>query len=48
MRGSGNWVRRLPLRTGSGGGLLGDIITREEPLVFKPGQFYVLARSPAR
>jgi uncharacterized membrane protein YeiH len=25
-----------------GGGLLRDIITREEPLVFKPGQFYVL------
>jgi uncharacterized membrane protein YeiH len=27
----------------SGGGLLRDIITRQEPLVFKPGQFYVLA-----
>lgn len=26
-----------------GGGLLRDIIMREEPLVFKPGQFYVLA-----
>lgn len=26
-----------------GGGLLRDLITREEPLVFKPGQFYVLA-----
>ena len=26
-----------------GGGLIRDIITREEPLVFKPGQFYVLA-----
>jgi uncharacterized membrane protein YeiH len=26
----------------SGGGLLRDIIVREEPLVFKPGQFYVL------
>jgi len=26
-----------------GGGLLRDIITREEPLVLKPGQFYVLA-----
>jgi uncharacterized membrane protein YeiH len=26
----------------SGGGLLRDIITRREPLVFKPGQFYVL------
>ncbi|MBX3748910.1 MAG: TRIC cation channel family protein [Opitutaceae bacterium] len=25
-----------------GGGLLRDVITREEPLVFKPGQFYVL------
>lgn len=25
-----------------GGGLLRDIITREEPLVFRPGQFYVL------
>lgn len=25
-----------------GGGLLRDIITRSEPLVFKPGQFYVL------
>ncbi len=26
-----------------GGGLLRDIITREEPLMMKPGQFYVLA-----
>lgn len=26
----------------AGGGLLRDIITRQEPLVFKPGQFYVL------
>lgn len=26
----------------AGGGLLRDLITREEPLVFKPGQFYVL------
>lgn len=26
----------------AGGGLLRDIITRAEPLVFKPGQFYVL------
>lgn len=26
----------------AGGGLLRDIITKEEPLVFKPGQFYVL------
>ena len=26
----------------SGGGLLRDIFTREEPLVFRPGQFYVL------
>jgi uncharacterized membrane protein YeiH len=27
----------------AGGGLLRDILTHEEPLVFKPGQFYVLA-----
>lgn len=27
----------------AGGGLLRDLLTREEPLVFKPGQFYVLA-----
>lgn len=26
----------------TGGGLLRDILTRAEPLVFKPGQFYVL------
>lgn len=26
----------------AGGGLLRDVITRMEPLVFKPGQFYVL------
>ena len=26
----------------SGGGILRDILVREEPLVFKPGQFYVL------
>lgn len=26
----------------SGGGLLRDLVTREEPLVFRPGQFYVL------
>ena len=26
-----------------GGGLLRDVIMREEPLVFKPGQFYVVA-----
>jgi uncharacterized membrane protein YeiH len=26
----------------AGGGILRDILTREEPLVFKPGQFYVL------
>lgn len=25
-----------------GGGLLRDVLTREEPLVFRPGQFYVL------
>jgi len=27
----------------SGGGLLRDVLVREEPLVFKPGQVYVLA-----
>jgi uncharacterized membrane protein YeiH len=27
----------------SGGGLLRDVLTREEPLIFKPGQFYVVA-----
>ena len=27
----------------AGGGLLRDILTHEEPLLFKPGQFYVLA-----
>jgi uncharacterized membrane protein YeiH len=27
----------------AGGGFLRDIFTREEPLLFKPGQFYVLA-----
>lgn len=27
----------------AGGGLLRDILTREEPLMLKPGQFYVLA-----
>ena len=26
-----------------GGGLLRDVLVREEPLLFKPGQFYVLA-----
>src|SRR3954470_1658165 len=26
----------------SGGGLLRDVLTREDPLVFKPGQFYLL------
>jgi uncharacterized membrane protein YeiH len=26
----------------AGGGLLRDILTREEPLVFRPGEFYVL------
>jgi uncharacterized membrane protein YeiH len=26
----------------AGGGLVRDVITRMEPLVFKPGQFYVL------
>ena len=27
----------------TGGGILRDLLTREEPLVFKPGQFYALA-----
>jgi uncharacterized membrane protein YeiH len=27
----------------AGGGLLRDLLVREEPLVFKPGQFYVVA-----
>jgi uncharacterized membrane protein YeiH len=27
----------------AGGGVLRDVLTREEPLLFKPGQFYVLA-----
>ena len=27
----------------AGGGLLRDVLVREEPLVFKPGQFYVMA-----
>jgi uncharacterized membrane protein YeiH len=27
----------------SGGGLLRDVLVREEPLLFKPGQVYVLA-----
>jgi uncharacterized membrane protein YeiH len=27
----------------AGGGLMRDVLAREEPLVFKPGQFYVLA-----
>jgi len=27
----------------AGGGLLRDVLVREEPLLFKPGQFYVLA-----
>ena len=26
----------------TGGGMLRDVLTREEPLVFKPGEFYVL------
>src|SRR6187551_1181485 len=29
--------------TACGGGLLRDVLVRDEPLVFKPGQFYVLA-----
>ena len=27
----------------AGGGLLRDVLVREEPLLFKPGQFYILA-----
>lgn len=27
----------------AGGGLLRDVLTREDPLIFKPGQFYVVA-----
>jgi uncharacterized membrane protein YeiH len=27
----------------AGGGLLRDVLAREEPLIFKPGQFYALA-----
>ena len=27
----------------AGGGLLRDVLVRDEPLLFKPGQFYVLA-----
>jgi uncharacterized membrane protein YeiH len=27
----------------AGGGLLRDVLSREEPLIFKPGQFYALA-----
>jgi uncharacterized membrane protein YeiH len=27
----------------SGGGMLRDIVVREEPLLFKPGQYYILA-----
>jgi len=27
-----------------GGGLIRDILVREEPIMFKPGQLYVLAR----
>jgi uncharacterized membrane protein YeiH len=26
-----------------GGGLLRDVLVREEPLLFKPGQYYVVA-----
>jgi uncharacterized membrane protein YeiH len=26
-----------------GGGILRDVIVREEPLIFKPGQFYAVA-----
>jgi uncharacterized membrane protein YeiH len=27
----------------AGGGILRDVLSREEPLIFKPGQFYALA-----
>jgi uncharacterized membrane protein YeiH len=27
----------------SGGGLLRDVLVRDEPLIFKPGQYYTLA-----
>lgn len=33
----------IGLVNASGGGLLRDVLTREEPLIFKPGQFYVVA-----
>ena len=33
----------VALVNAAGGGLLRDILTREEPLMFKPGQFYILA-----
>jgi uncharacterized membrane protein YeiH len=33
----------LAFVSGVGGGLLRDILVREESLLFKPGQFYVLA-----
>jgi hypothetical protein len=33
----------LAFVSGVGGGLLRDIFVREEPLMFKPGQLYVLA-----
>jgi uncharacterized membrane protein YeiH len=26
-----------------GGGLIRDVLVREEPLMFKPGQFYIIA-----
>lgn len=44
-------VARLPLVTATlvgvvnavGGGLLRDVLVREEPLIFKPGEFYALS-----
>jgi uncharacterized membrane protein YeiH len=33
----------IGLVTACGGGLLRDVLMRDEPLLFKPGQFYVLA-----
>lgn len=35
-------ARRFRLNA-AGGGLLRDVLVRDEPLLFKPGQFYVLA-----
>lgn len=37
----------LAFVTGVGGGLLRDVLVREEPLVFKPGQLYSRRRAAA-